>query len=250
MAKRPAPKRAPKKTSKSRAGKEPARSVGKGRGRGTTDAKTKTLRRGASGGRSSLSFAESLAHTQQARHLFWHNVIREILSSLASIAATSGAMPGGEAVGPDGQRHPIIPGVDAMSKRSPIFDGRLGVVLSNGSRVPIAHIRPVFAVGVTNTAADRWLSSAVEGTVFEITTPQGEVLTLPVHEIHAVHALNEDLLEKLRENARSQHEGDEEQDQPFGFAAFTSLARTRSDPESSGADVAGSPVYEPGWVGE
>ena len=47
-----------------------------------------------------------------------------------------------------------------------------------------------------------------------ITTPEGEVLTLPVHEIHAFHALNEELLERLRESARSLSESVSAPSQP------------------------------------
>jgi hypothetical protein len=197
-----------------------------------------------------MGFSESLSHTLQARQLFWNNVIREILSSLAAIAAQSEAPPEVAAAGGGDQPYPVIPGVDTRSELPSIFDGRLGLILTSGQRIPIAHLRPVFAIGITDSPAHRWLSAAVEGTVYEITTPEGEVLTIPIHEIRAFHSLNEELLERLRASARTQQQGDAEQEQPFGFAAFTSLARGRTDPETPDAVSAGSPVYDPGWVGE
>ena len=193
--------------------------------------------------------SDSLTRTIRARQLFWNNVMREMLCSLAMMSSQAAAV-----TPPDRPRQlvpgdvgatPVIPS-DESPARLPIFDGRLGVILANGTRVPIANIRAVFALGVTKTARDRWLSETVECTVFEITTPEGEVLTLPLHEIRAFHSLSEDLLKKLEDASRSQGSEDD-QEHPFGFAAYTSLSRSRQEPDIPAAGLADSPIYDPGF---
>lgn len=111
---------------------------------------------------------------------------------------------------------------------SNVFDGRLAVITSLGQRVPIAEIHPVFACGVKSKNGSNLLSSIVECTIFEITTPGGEVYTLPVHEIKAFHALTPELVEEIAKAAEQQQNKDSRSGEslPFGFAAFTSLART------------------------
>jgi hypothetical protein len=122
-----------------------------------------------------------------------------------------------------------------------IFDGRLAVITSLGQRVSIAEVHPVFACGVPGPHGPNLLSSIVECSVFEIRTPGGEVYTLPIHEIKAFHALTPELVEELGKAVGVQEKGNEEH--PFGFAAFTSLARN----QGALSDV---PQVEREWLGE
>jgi hypothetical protein len=79
------------------------------------------------------------------------------------------------------------------------------------------------------SAASRELSTDVQCTVYQIRTPEGEVHTLPIHEIRSFHSLSPDLIERLKQAARAQNAADGKpdlgEDVPFGFAAFTSTAR-------------------------
>ncbi len=125
-----------------------------------------------------------------------------------------------------------------------IFDGRMAIITSLGQRIPIAAVQPVFACGVRGKHGPDWLSTTVECTVFEIRTPGGQAFTLPVHEVHCFHSLTSELLEHIRRAARAA--GGEEDDgggQPFGFAAFTSLAR-------SGRELGEVPPVSPRFEGE
>lgn len=162
------------------------------------------------------------AHSFARRDLFWQNVVREMLGGLAAAAATSG---GRLSVGPKG----------AATGGSPVhdlFDGRMAVVTRLGQRIPIADVTPLFAcsiaIGGPGDAMDRAIAADVQCTVFQITTPGGEVYTLPVHEIAMIHSLSHQLVERLQQAASSQNAtpGD---DRPFGFAAFTSLANSERD---------------------
>ncbi len=134
------------------------------------------------------------------RELFWHNIVRETLSGLAVVA----------------QHHPEM------------MDGRFAVLTHGGERIPIANVEPVFAYTVRGA---RRSSSAVQLTIFRITTPEGEVFTLPVHEVRAMHELTPELIAQLQQSE------DEEQDavgeserRPFGFAAFAALPRRGIEP--------------------
>lgn len=147
-----------------------------------------------------------------ARELFWQNVIREFLTSLSVQQAR-----------------------DDEASRA-IFDGRLAIITRGGARIPIGAVRPLFACGLGGTQADRELSMAVECSVFQIDTPEGEAFTLPLDEIRSLHALSAQLIEQIQ--AAANPPGSTDADMPFGFAAFTSLARTRT----------GAP-YVPGFVG-
>jgi hypothetical protein len=170
-----------------------------------------------------LSPSEVLA----ARDLFWHNVIREILTSLSMLCAMR------PEPGPDG----VVPEItdeakaDAAAKGEPIFDpalfdGRLAILTRAGERVAIADVYPLFACSL-NSPQDRGLSIALECTVFQIRTPDGHVYTLPLHEMRAFHALTPELMRRLERIARrkqaSRNGAPGEEPQPFGFAAFTSL---------------------------
>lgn len=152
------------------------------------------------------------------REVFWHNVVREILSALSAAAASSGrlkASPAGAAM--------------SASPTDDIFDGRMAVITRLGQRIAIADVFPVFACSVSNTRGDRMLSGDVQCSVFQIRTPAGEVYTLPLHEIAAVHSLSEDLLKRMEAAAEVVEEADEGEGRPFGFAAYTSLARSERE---------------------
>lgn len=122
-----------------------------------------------------------------------------------------------------------------------VFDGRLAVITSLGQRIPIAEVHPVFACGMRSPDGSNLLSTIIECSVFEIRTPGGEVYTLPIHEIKAFHALTPELVEELGKALGVQ--SGEDATQPFGFAAFTSLARNQ------GA-LSEIPAVEPEWQGE
>ncbi len=142
------------------------------------------------------------------RELFWQNVIREILASLVVLSLRVSAKAG----------VPTDPGSgeDAL-------DGRMGIITVQGQRIPIARVFPVFSASVGRTPAQVTLSTILESTVFQVHTPGGEVYTLPVQDIRGFHALTEALMTQLEDHPRTGEQGQE----PFGFAAFTSLARTK-----------------------
>lgn len=155
----------------------------------------------------------SLKDVARTRELFWHNVTRELLTSLSIAYASRG---------------------DDVHPEDDQFDGRLGVITATGARIPIGAVYPLFACSLASTDAERALSTEVECTVFQIETPEGQVFTLPVHEIRAIHSLSAALMEQIKAQAEAQsaaqsggseeHEGET---MPFGFAAFTSLERAR-----------------------
>lgn len=183
----------------------------------TTDPVLPGSRSSNTSGRVGRRAAPTPADITHTRELFWNNVIREILSTLAT-ASAMGSPPPGE------------PGVDRPQHPSDVLDGRLAIITREGARIPIAAVMPLFACGVPGTDADRVLSMDVECTVFQIRTPTGEVFTLPLHEIRSFHALTDELMERLRAAARAQSKDDDQStNEPFGFAAFTSLARARKE---------------------
>lgn len=144
---------------------------------------------------------------QDMRELFWQNIMREMLTAL-SVAGLQQT-----------ESQPAEPGVA-------LFDGRLAIVTRAGERIPIAAVTPLFACGI-NTPGLRGLSAAVECTVFEFRTPDGHVFTYPLHEIRGFHAMSPELMEKLQASAarRAAQRAANEEAPPFGFGAFTSLAR-------------------------
>lgn len=169
----------------------------------------------------------------QTRELFWHNVTRELLTSL-SIAYASRT-----------DEHP----------EDDQFDGRLGIITANGTRIPIGAVYPLFACSLAGTDAERALSMEVECTVFQIETPEGQVFTLPVHEIRAIHSLSATLMEQIKAQAQAQSaarsgdDGDESgegEGMPFGFAAFTSLERSRRQPQMMPTPFIGPDFPVPG----
>lgn len=187
----------------------------------------------------------------ELRELFWQNVIREMLTSLSMLSMKLEAQAGAEKMDPgqviiDTPDGTIVHGgpseqdedEEAEIEEASLFDGRLAVITTLGNRIPIADVHPLFACGVTHNSDARSLATAVECTVFQIRTPPGEVFTLPLSEIRGFHSLSPELIEKLQRQAEAQlnHMSggpDEENQQPFGFAAFTSLAQANaeSDPQ-------------------
>ena len=168
------------------------------------------------------------------RELFWQNVMREMLTSLAILTSEGAAA----------IANPSHPESKSVSERvGNALDGRLSLVTVLGERIPIAGVVPLFAQSVIGDARDRLLSTTVECTVFQISTPAGEVVTLPVSEVRSFHALSEDLLKRMEEAARAKSErrsgrakgGAETAEEPFGFAAFRSLKRSRPDLEEGPA---------------
>lgn len=138
------------------------------------------------------------AQLEAIRQVFWHNVVREMLSGLTAVA----------------------------EKRPELMDGRFAVLTHGGERIPIARVEPVFAYTVRGTSAERRASAAVQLTVFRVSTPDGEVFTLPVQEVRGFHELTPELLARIQqiEDEQSKAAGEEEP-RPFGFAAFQALPK-------------------------
>lgn len=178
------------------------------------------------------SGAELLTPTIRARELFWSNVVREILMSLWAASDRTG--PTAEEPNATAGSSPTAP------PSNELLDGRFSVVTNTGLRVPIAQVQPVFGCGVLGKEnREHWLSQAVECTVFQIRTPQGEVFTLPVHAVRAFHSLSEESMQQLG-NTGVDPQGDRPVE-PFGFAAYTSLAKSASTPTENN-DI------DPRWI--
>jgi hypothetical protein len=167
------------------------------------------------------------------RELFWQNVMREILTNLSMVSAQQDQRgPGGSGGGnPDSASLAPSTGEAAGEENAEemeLFDGRLAVITRQGQRIPIASVFPMFACGIEAPGA-RALALEVECTVFQIRTPGGEVFTLPLEEMRTFHALTPGLMRNLekaaRREARRRGASEDEERIPFGFAAFTSLAR-------------------------
>ncbi len=159
------------------------------------------------------------------RDLFWQNVVRETLMALAVAAGSGGRLsptPTGAATSPD----PV----------GQLFDGRMAIITTLGQRIPIADIYPVFACSLARgSQAERMLAADVQCTVFQIKTPTGEIYTMPLSQIAAVHALTDELIRELESQAAaaaSRAMPEEDGSLPFGFAAFTSLAKAEEEPEA------------------
>lgn len=160
---------------------------------------------------------------QVRRDVFWQNVVREVLLALAAAAAND-----------TGRVSPTASG--AASSPSPtaeLFDGRMAVITALGQRIPIGDVVPVFAVSSPGTLEDRVRSNDVQCTVFRIRTPSGESYTLPITQIVGVHAFSDQLADQLEQAARNMEDTDSDGNRlPFGFAAYTSLARSESEPQN------------------
>ena len=163
-----------------------------------------------------------LAQCIQRREAFWHNVVRDILNSLAATAANF-----------SGRLKPTAGG--AATTPAPdheLFDGRMAVITRLGQRIPIADVYPVFACSIpgANGPHDRSIAADVQCSIFQIRTPNGEVYTLPGHEIASGLALSESRVRQMEAAARAQAgAGTVEAEAPFGFAAYTSLARSERE---------------------
>lgn len=156
---------------------------------------------------------------QIRRDLFWQNVVREILMGLSVAAAESAGR-----LGPTANA-----AASGVSPESEMFDGRMGVITVQGQRLPIADVVPVFACSSRGTEGERSLSGDVQCSIFRISTPSGESYTLPITQIVGVHSMSDDLADQLEKAAREMEETDEEGNKmPFGFAAYTSLARAEA----------------------
>lgn len=174
---------------------------------------------------SQMRLTLSPTETQAYRDLFWQNVLREVLVSLIMLRVKPAA--------------PAVPGPVPQPSPTAVLDGRLGLITKSGQRIPIAAVYPVFSASVPNSSQSLTLSAVLQSTVFQIHTPGGEVYTLPLHEIRGFHALTEELMDQLEANARAQGEGNQPdggEAEPFGFAAFTSLARGRLSTDDDEGD--------------
>ncbi|MGV6815156.1 MAG: hypothetical protein ACWA5W_09140 [Phycisphaerales bacterium] len=161
------------------------------------------------------------SRTMARRDVFWSNVVREILMSLASAAAhASGRLSTGPA-GANASPTPV----------GELFDGRMGIITALGQRIPIADIVPVFSCSMDGCEADRSRSRDVQCTIFKINTPTGESYTLPISQIIGVHSLSDALMDELEE-ATMEEEDEDGNRVPFGFSAYTSLARSEAEPDS------------------
>lgn len=168
----------------------------------------------------------SLEQVVAARTLFWHNVMREILTSLSVACLTRDASraPALPAVGGEGAEHEAAPPAPGPHD---LFDGRLALLTHGGERIAIADVHPLFACGINTDDRHRAFSVAVECTVFQVRTPDGQVFTLPLHEIRGFHALTPELMRRLEEMSRENEPEDESErmKRPFGFAAFAAQSK-------------------------
>lgn len=113
----------------------------------------------------------------------------------------------------------------------PPFDGRMAVITQLGVRIAIADVFPLFACSIGETALERALSEDVQCSVFQIRTPQGEVFTLPVHEIRSFHSLSEQLMRQIAAASAREDSAGIKTSVPFGFGAYTALARAAANAE-------------------
>jgi hypothetical protein len=208
-------------------------------------------------------YAHSFSEIATTRDLFWQNIVREMLTSLAvqadsrryqiiaELETRRGQVRlGGATITTSPELTPSPPGPPSGSAGAEgadeegdglppgahpdmPLDGRVAILTKAGERIPIADVRPLLACSVPGTEAERALSIDVQCTIFQIVAPSGEVFTLPLHEIRAIHAISEELMDRLKETSRRQdaaagRPGDADDSKPFGFAAFTSLANKQS----------------------
>jgi hypothetical protein len=172
--------------------------------------------------------------TEAYRELFWQNVVREILTELATICAQRVPElppPPTETVGKNTHDASSKSGADREGNGSDpafdpsMFDGRMGVITATGQRIAISNVSCLFGAGSIKPR-DRALALAVECSVFQIRTPDGHVFTLPLHHIRAFHSVSPELIERVqRSTTRRRARKSGEPPFPFGFAAFTSMAR-------------------------
>lgn len=130
------------------------------------------------------------------RDLFWTNVLRDTLNGLTMLA----------------------------QKQPELFDGRFSILTRRGERIPVAAIEPLFACSIPGSPEERDASIAVQCTIFRVHTPSGDVFTFPLHEIRGLHTFTPELIERLQHAADGTGVDDEEQ-RPFGLAAFAALPK-------------------------
>ena len=177
----------------------------------------------------------AMPSTLKSREIFWQNVMREMLTSLAMQRAkliskiNEHLQQAEDKESETEDRDPAEKEKDAALIASILedFDGRMAIVTSLGERIPIADITPLFACSIGGTSHTRALSEDVQCTIFQIRTPSDEVYTFPIQEIRGFHALTAQAMQELEANAEANASGST--DTPFGFAAFTSLARELED---------------------
>lgn len=134
------------------------------------------------------------------RAFFWSNILRDMLTNLSTV----------------------------QEKQPELFDGRIAVLTHNGERIAIAHIAPIFGMSVPG--AQRDVSQVIQCTVFRIVTPSGEVFTLPLHELRAIHTLTPELLERLEAEEAEENGQTDSNPVPFGLAAFAALPKASAFP--------------------
>lgn len=179
-------------------------------------------------GRGPAAAQAAWQETVAARTLFWHNVMREILTSLSVESMRRPRLDARDLAEHAGEPEPAQASDDPAGA---LFDGRLAILTHAGERIPIAEVHPILSCGINTSDAHRKLSMAVECTVFQIRTPMGEIFTLPLHEIRGFHAVSPELMARFEQSAMDRgNSADGETAEPFGFAAFTSLARNTPHP--------------------
>lgn len=156
--------------------------------------------------RSGAPEIEPVESLREVRAVFWQNVLRELLVGLPAVA----------------------------SHRPEVMDGRIALLTRSGERIPIASADPCFPCSLSNHESQR-LCMAIQCTVFQIRTPSGEVFLLPLEEIRGVHTITEELLREIEAASRIGEEPDAAL--PFGFAAFSAMARDKSSRNESPNDA-------------
>ncbi|MEO1278391.1 MAG: hypothetical protein AAFV77_05500 [Planctomycetota bacterium] len=172
-------------------------------------------------------------HAVELRQAFWHDMCREILTTLSVEGLRRQDRPAGVEL-PGGAQ--LVSTVTPPPSEPELFDGRMAILTHGGERIAIGEVHPMLACGINGDVADRTVSKAVECSIFQVMTPAGELYTVPVHEIRAFHALTPELMKKLEQAGRvnrSQRSGAEDRDMPFGFEAYTSLARAEREQQSA-----------------
>ncbi len=172
-------------------------------------------------------------HAVELRQAFWHDMCREILTTLSVEGLRRQDRPAGVEL-PGGAQ--LVSTVTPPPSEPELFDGRMAILTHGGERIAIGEVHPMLACGSNGDVADRTVSKAVECSIFQIMTPAGELYTVPVHEIRAFHALTPELMKKLEQAGRvnrSQRSGGEAREMPFGFEAYTSLARAEREQQSA-----------------
>ncbi|MEO1009003.1 MAG: hypothetical protein AAFX79_10570 [Planctomycetota bacterium] len=180
----------------------------------------------------------SLERASLLRDAFWHDICREILTTL-SIEGLRRAEAANNTL-PSGQQ--IVTSVGTAAPPAPeLFDGRMAILTHGGERIPIGQVYPMLACGINSDPTARAISQAVECSIFQIRTPPGELYTLPVSEIRAFHALTPELMAQIEAAGRAQQQArrrpsgstESKDDLPFGFEAYTSLARNERERQES-----------------